>query len=203
MTKFSTDSSGTASGGHLWNTLGGDGVWNLYVIQGPAGGPFVNTGDGPSTSINIPLATGTHTFTLHGDYSAVTWSHMGLNLFFAGDNTNPRISVFGANGVLGGTRTGNTTYTLAGALTPGANAVSCITAGYRVTLSNFLYRAAVTGSDRVSSHDSVPDGVDDNLITFTLAVEPFEPVPALTATGIGLLGLLIAGAALVALRRLG
>jgi hypothetical protein len=203
MTTFSTDSAGSASGGQVWNTLGGDGTWNLYVIPGPAGGTFVNTGDGASTSIAIPFAIGTHTFTLHGDYSTISVPYMGLNLFFGGDNTNPRISVFGADGVAGGTATGGSTFTLASASTPGANAVAFTANGYRVTLSDFLYRSNVAGSDRVSSHNSVADGTNDNLVTFTLTVEFVGVVPTLSAAGIAALGLLLAAAAVVALRRLG
>ncbi|MBZ5590464.1 MAG: hypothetical protein LAO05_18085 [Acidobacteriia bacterium] len=202
MVQFSTDSAGSAVGGQVWNTLAG-GAWNLYVIQGPAGGPFVNTGDGPTTSIAIPLPIGTHSFTLNSDYSNVAVPYMGLNLFFAGDNTNPRISVFGADGVLGGAATGGNTFTLAASPIPGANTLSFTTDNYRVTLSDFLYSANVASSDRVQPFDSSPNGRNDNLVTFTLTVEALPAVPTLTTAGIAVLGLLIGAAALVALRRLG
>ena len=203
MVEFSTNNSGSASLDQVWNTLGGDGVWNLYVIPGAIGGPFVNTGDGAAMPISIPLAPGTHTFTVHGDYSTISVPHMGLNLFFGGDNTSPRISVFGADGLIGGTPTGGSTYTLAGAPTPGANSVSFTADGYRVTLSEFLYRGNVSALDRVSPDSDSANARNDNLVTFTLTVEFVGAVPTLSAAGIAALGLLLAIAAVVALRRLG
>lgn len=205
MVEFSCDSTGNASGGQVWNTLGvpPGGVWNLYVIQGVPGGSFVNTGDGTTTSISIPLSVGVHTFALNGDYSDVSVPYMGLNLFFAGDNVNPRISVFGANGG-GGAATGGSTYTLAGGSgQPGANTLSFVADQYRVTLSDFVYNGNVAASDRVSPHDSTVNGRNDNITTFTLTVEAAPVVPTLTTLGGAILGLLIAAGAVVALRRLG
>jgi hypothetical protein len=203
MVEFSTNSAGSAFLNQVWNTLGFDATWNLYVIPGAIGGTFVNTGDGAGMSISIPLAPGTHTFALHGDFSETTVQYMGLNLFFAGDNTNPRISVFGADGLIGGTPTGGSTYTLAGAPTPGANSVSFTADGYRVTLSEFLYRGNFSALDRVSPHSDSANARNDNLVTFTLTVEFVGAVPTLSTAGIAALGLLVAAAAFVALRRLG
>ena len=203
MVEFSTNYAGSAFLDQVWNTLGGDGVWNIYVIPGPAGGAFVNSGDGAAMPISIPLAPGTHAFTVHADYSNITATYLGLNLFFAGDAISPRISVFGLDGFIGGTPTGGSTYTLAGAPTPGANSVSFTADGYRVTLSEFLYRGDVSGLDRVSPNNDSANARNDNLVTFTLTVEFVGAVPTLSAAGIAALGLLLAIAAVVALRRLG
>lgn len=202
ITEFSVDSGGNASGGQVWNTLGGGGVWNVYVIPGPAGGAFVNSDDGANMAISIPLTIGTHTFTLHTEYSG-NFPTMGLNLFLDSGNTSPAISVFGQTGVGGGAPTGGTTYSLSGSTVTGANATSVTTEnGYRVTLSDYLYTMS-GGTDRVSSHDDAPSGSNDNLVTFTLTVEYSGAVSTLSPTGVAALALLLAVAALVALRRLG
>jgi len=71
-----------------------------------------------------------------------------------------------------------------------------------VRLSNFRAQTSGTASDRVSSLDNAPDGTDDDIITFTLEVDPAS-IPALGAAGLAALALLLACAGFVALRRLG
>ena len=202
MAKFSTDGSGSAAGGNVWNTLGADGgIWNLYVIPGPPGGAFVNAGDGPGTSISMPLAVGTNTFTLHAEYSG-PFTYMGLNLFFDGDNANPRISVYGSNGSTGGTATAGTTYRVDGTQVPGAGTDTFTVGGYyRVTLSSYLYSNG-QGVDRVADLNDVPSQVPDNTVTFVLEVEELRNVPMLSSAAAAALALLLAAAAFVALRRL-
>ncbi len=197
---FSTDSSGNATG-QWWNTLGLDGGWNLYVVQGAPGGAFVNTGNSASTSISIPLSVGANTFTFEGDYS-VDISYQGLNLFFDGNNTVPAISVFDAVGVTGGLPNGGTTRQLDGTTIAGANSLVAYVDSYRVTVSGFLARLAVSGTDRVSPYADSADGSNDNLITLTITVEAAPAIPALGGTGLFGLALLIACASVVALRRL-
>ena len=175
---FSTDASGSAAGGQTWKTLAGCGD-DLYVKQGDESASFVNSGNGSETSINIPLSVGMHTFTLHGEYSAVSVQHMGLNLFFGGDNNTPRISVFGADNIQGGAATGGDTFPLnPGSTVPGANSLTFIdaTGRYRVTLSSFLYRFNTT-PDTVSFFNNVPSGTNDNIITFTLTVVDLNETP--------------------------
>jgi len=199
---FETDNTGLAVGGYF-NTVGGDYGWNLYVIQGPPGGAFVNSGNAASTSISIPLPPGTYTITMQSGHFQ-TQSYRGLNLFFGGEEITPSISVFEANGVTGGQPDGNATRTLDGedVGNPGANTLVANVSGYRVRLSNFRAQTSGTASDRVSSLDNAPDGTDDDIITFTLEVDP-APIPALGAAGLAALALLLACAGFVALRRLG
>lgn len=94
--EFSSDGSGNSFGGQIWNSLGGDGMSNLYVTQANSGtaGTFLNTGDtNPSARINVSLTPGTYTFHIFGDPGADVGNN-GLNLFFNSDDINPRISVF-------------------------------------------------------------------------------------------------------------
>src|SRR5262245_23215756 len=59
---FSSDSAGAPFGGQIWNTHGGDFIFNLYFSTTSDGStPFLNSGDGAAASINIPLAAGTTT----------------------------------------------------------------------------------------------------------------------------------------------
>ena len=153
------------------------------------------------TSISIPLAVGTNTFTLHAEYSG-PFTYMGLNLFFDGDNANPQISVFGADGVTGGTATAGTTYRVDGTQTGGAGTDTFTVGLYRVTLSSYLYRNAVPGVDRVADLNSVPSQVPDNVITFVLEVEDLRAVPVLSGGAAAALAMLLAALAFVALRRL-
>ncbi len=196
---FQTDSAGN-TGGQIWNTLGSDSIWNLYVIQGAPGGAFVNSGNGASTSISIPLSVGANAFTFEGDFS-VGISYQGLNLFFNGNNTIPAISVFDAVGVTGGLPNGGTTRQLDGTTIAGADTLVAYVDNYRVTVSGFLARLNVAGTDRASPQADSPNGTADNLITLTLTVEAAPAIPALGGAGLFGLALLIACASVVALRR--
>src|SRR5262249_31478123 len=81
------------SGGSFNNTRGGDQADNIYVINGSDFfGPFVNSGNGPGVDINIPLTSGSYTFTFYagrGDDIGC----FGMNLFFNGNGNTPGISV--------------------------------------------------------------------------------------------------------------
>lgn len=75
LIEFSTGVTGAVSGtngggpnnSQVWNTLGGDSPFNLYVAPGAfPGGAFVNSGNGPTTSIGIALVPGANVFTLWG-----------------------------------------------------------------------------------------------------------------------------------------
>ncbi len=89
--QFSAASSG-AAGSQFWNTLGGDGNFNLYVIaSSDIDGPFINSGNAAAASVNLPLTVGTHEFTIYGQPGSAA-SHAGLNLFF-NDAVPPAISV--------------------------------------------------------------------------------------------------------------
>jgi hypothetical protein len=125
-----------------------------------------------------------------------------VNLFFEGDNTNPGISVYEANGVAGGQPDGSSTRELNGNLIAGANSLACYVAGHRVALSGYTVQTSVAGQDRAIDFNNTPNQVNDDLITFTLTVEVM-PVPALGIAGLVALALLLAAVGAVALRRLG
>src|SRR2546430_7233115 len=93
--EFSTDATGAADNSQLWNTLGGDVFFNLYVKSGDVrtgGGAFLNSGNAGSASISITLALGANTFTIFGE-QITDPLNFGLNFFFNGNNATPGISV--------------------------------------------------------------------------------------------------------------
>jgi hypothetical protein len=54
--QFSASSSGSASGGLLWNTLGGDSYYNLWLALTPDSAAHLNGPSDQDTGIAIPLA---------------------------------------------------------------------------------------------------------------------------------------------------
>ncbi len=201
LTEFSTDASGNAAGGQLWNTLGGDFIFNLYVAPGPiaANNAFVNHGDGALTSIDIPLTMGANTFSIFGQPGADT-GHAALNLFFNGNGSIPGISVFAATqtGALEPSFAANGGTTLALALgafvsVPGANTLSFVDGSNTITLTDdFWAIPSVFNLDRVSAFNDSPSGTSNFVGQFTLTVSGPTPVPepsTLVLFGVGLVGL--------------
>ncbi len=199
LTEFSTDANGNSFGGQVWNTLGGDFIFNLYVAPGPiaTNNAFVNHGNGALASINIPLAAGANTFSIFGQPGGDT-GHAALNLFFNGNNSMPGVSVFAA------TRTGalepsfaangGTTLTLAGGSVPGANTLSFVDGSNTITLTDYFWATpSVFNLSRVSAFDDSPSGTSNFVGQFTLTSSgPTQRVPeasTLALFGVGLVGL--------------
>jgi PEP-CTERM motif-containing protein len=195
LIEFSTDSNGNTSG-QGWNTVGGDGVFNLYVASGPisASPTFLNSGNSSSTSISIPLPAGTHTFSIYAD-SEPTLSHYGLNLFFNGNNSTPGISVFAA------LRTSSTqpsfaangglTRTEAFGFVPGANTLTFADGPITVTLTDYFFSSpSQLGFDVVSPFNNIPDGFNDFGGQFTVTVTPEPGTLLLLGSGLAVLGAL-------------
>jgi hypothetical protein len=198
-TMFSTDIAGNFSGGNLWNTVGGDGAYNLYIVDGGPAGPFLNSGNGTATTPNINLSVGTHTFSVFGE-PGNRQDFFGLNLFFDGSN-NAGISVFAplrTTGVVpvfsanAGTATGgNLPYVN---LVPGAGTLTFASSGMTVTLTEFFWAypgvAGVSDLDRNSGFDNLPNGSTDFVGAFSLNVTavPEPETYALMLAGLGLLG---------------
>ena len=103
LTLFSSDSSGRAIGGQVWNTQGSDGIWVLGVSSNESSSlPLLNNTDptDPSfTSVAIPIE-GSNNLDLYAEptfpFSTPNY-HFGLNIFF--DNSSiPGISAIGQLG---------------------------------------------------------------------------------------------------------
>lgn len=203
ISSFSTDSSGNASGGTVWNTLGGDSTVDLFLIAGTnySAGSFINGPSDAQAAINIPLTTGIYTYVMIPGQS-LTSANFGMNLFFDGNNATPRISVFGPTQTNAsppypsfGPDGSASTFTLASSTVMGANSLSYQDGNTLITLTDFRWTpASVYNIDRVTSSPGNPgfvgaDGHSDSVGLFTLDVTtvPEPQSIALMALGAGAL----------------
>lgn len=184
-TLFSATSGGNTTA-EVWNTLGGDLIFNLYLRDG---GTAINTGNGASASVNISLATpGTYVFGFRAQPALQNPNHFGLNLFFNGDNSTPGISaVMTAGGSSFGPNGAPLTHRLDGGLVSGANSLVFVDGPMSITLT--ALSQARTGGNTVGGYSSTPGIISGNDYTgsFTLVVTP-EPSSYLLF-GAGLAGL--------------
>ena len=199
---FSTDTTGTISGGQIWNTQSGDGKFNLWLRQG---GGFVNGPTDAGANIAIPLSSGTFTYAIYGEPGGST-GFDGLNLFFDGNNTAPGISAFGATQTTAAPSSfaPNSSVTLAldgNTQVTGAGATSFIDGTTTITLTNFTWAVpAVNNTDLVSAFSTGASGTNDFVGTFTLVVQTpvLTPEPGSLAI---LVGMGIAGAGFLSRRK--
>src|SRR5262245_11280684 len=97
---YSSDGTGAATGRQIWNTLGGDFFFNLYLANTPNPPPgFLNSGDGAGASINLSLTLGATTFHVFGAPGSDPTGSVSLGLFFNGNNSTPGLA--GVNGTNG------------------------------------------------------------------------------------------------------
>jgi len=94
--QFGTTSTGAFDGSDIWNTLGGDGAWDLWLALNPNATSPVNGPTDAQAGISIPLQVGnSYTYYIFAAPDLAI-SFGGLNLFFDGNDSTPGISVFGA-----------------------------------------------------------------------------------------------------------
>jgi hypothetical protein len=173
---FSAGAAGEYTGGQLWNTVGGDGLYNLYLIE--SGSP-VNSGNGASTSPNFALVAGnTYVFEIRGEPGA-NFANFGLNLMFDG-LTAPSISVFRqVNG--GGSIAANSnanTGALTGATVAGSGVLSFVSGADTITLTDYSWFVSPTAaSDAVNAFNNTPSGANDFIGSFTLEVTTETAIP--------------------------
>ncbi|GEM_PF-1999686 len=177
-----------------WNTLGGDALSNFWMSTGTPGGspdglssPFINGPGDVNAAISIVLAPGVYQFTVFGNDGTPIAYH-GMNLFFNGDDLNPRVSAFAQD------RTGLLTIppffpdaspqtlglqptTFQGVVVPGTGTLNYNDGENIVTLIDFFWTApSVFGADRVYGFGTVPDGQREFIGSFALRVEAI-PLP--------------------------
>jgi hypothetical protein len=139
---------------------------------------------------NIPLSVGANSFTLNAD-PGVDVSLIGISLFFNGAST-PSISAFGP--ML--TAPGPHNFVADGAvatpglpsasLVPGAGALSFVSGGELVTLTDFFWATpSIYNQDLVGTYSTGADGLSDYVGGITVSVISVpEPQVALWAIGL-------------------
>ncbi len=200
---FNATPAGAYDGsGVRWNTLGGDGLFNLY-FQDAVSLAWVNSGNTvASTALNVTLSPGAYTYNIFGEPGLVpAQGYVGLNLFFNGVSAVPSISAVNVFGGVGSPspNASSSTLQLNGISTvPGANTLSFTQAGLLVTLSVFSWNRSDTFANVVSGFNNVPSG--NGSIDFLGAVrldvreqssEIPEPASWSLVLGAGLLGAFI------------
>lgn len=192
----------------VWNTVGGDLTYNLYLQD--SGFNWVNGGNAGGASIDIPLSPGAHTYYIFAAPGLTTQNYAGLNLFLDGSST-PGISGFNAensSGAVspdGNSKTAPLTSGYPYTPIPGAGTLTFTEDdGYSITLIAFdLYqpRASSPPTDGagipsignyVGAYNNQPDilRINDYRGSFTVLVQAPEPASLLSlASGIVLLGL--------------
>ena len=183
---YSTNGSGNPSGGQFWNTLGGDGLYNVYLRQS---GVWINSGNtNPSARVSIAMTPGVHTFEIYGQPGST--DHFGLSLMFDGDDSNVRIAAHNASsgGPTGFSVTSSGDVSdlnwVSGA-TP--NSLSYSSGGTTATLTKFVYETPAMSpvGDTVQAFNNVSGGGNDYHGVFELTV----PVPEPFTLGLACLGL--------------
>jgi hypothetical protein len=201
---FSADSTGAASEGNFWNTLGppDDTIdrFNLYVTQPNTGivGPFLNSGNGSGTSISVPLSPGNFQFFIFGtEVRALPFSFAGLNLFFNGNNAMPGISVFAPvdespSPPVPAFAANNSPLTadLTSLTTPGAGTLAFTAGGLLVRLTGYRFSVpTVEDLDRISPYIDAPDGFADLVGSFTVQVTVVPEPSSIICFGLGMVSL--------------
>lgn len=166
-TLYSADPGGVPLGISLWNTVGGDGIFNVYFFEGSFDAPvFLNRGDlTTSAALKWPMGPGE----VELGFAASTTPHgyVGLNLYFG---TN-RISAFRAvdhSSVFWVLPSDTPTFGLSG-IEKGSGTLSVRVEDLVVTLLDFTLD--LPPRDRVGDFDANPDGAPDTVGHIRLRVD--------------------------------
>jgi hypothetical protein len=196
--QFSTNSTGTFSGGQIWNTLGGDYWWDVWLALNPDATSPVNGPSDAQAGISIPLEAGsTHKYYIFVEPSG-SFSFNGLNLFFNGNGSTPGISVFGAFNSAKFAPNGGASLTLQGTSATSSGTSYYISDGVVVVLTGYNFNAPATPPGDVCqglAFTPLPGDVPDYYGSFTLrtfsaaslTLSPYGGPPGtkLTITGTG------------------
>ena len=151
--------------GYWFDTVGGNTGFNIYLTGPNTGinGAFVNSGNGASTSVDIPLSLGSYSFYMFN--TSESSSYFGLNLFFDSDQVNPKITAITSLK----TSPTDPPFQINPALTVPGLDENIIVSSPRslvyqtnnafITLTSYSYSdPSVYQMNRVSARDSIPDG---------------------------------------------
>lgn len=187
--------------GRYWNTIGQDGGANVYLST-DNGASFINTGDGPSTSINIPLVVGANTFQFFVSTGPDASLRLNLNFNGASNAATPNMSATANMGAAANaftvTPAGTNIYSVNLTTVAAPGSVVFSNGGFTATMTSFSYNF-FSNIDRVSFASTTPDGSGDHIGTFTLNVTGPGATAAPEPSALALLALPLAG--MVAIRK--
>jgi hypothetical protein len=184
--QFSTNSSG-ASGVDVWNTLGGDNWFDLWLALNSDASSPVNGPSDDQAGIAIPLEAGNsykyYIFGAPGSFS----SFNGVNLFFDGNNSTPGISAFGAVNTTGfRPNSSSSTFTLQATFVAGSGTTSYSSGGVIVVLTAYDWNTPATPPGDVCqgfAFTPLAEDVPDFFGSFTLQVFPAAALSLSQASG--------------------
>lgn len=171
ITLFSATANGTQSGLSLWNTRGGDFIYNVYLFTNTVASPaFLNTGNtDASLNPNLDLAPGSHLIYFSAETEPS--GYLGLNLYFNNDPTNRITAVVPIDGSnnYSVVPAGVTTYGLNGS-EPSSGRLFFTIGNHTVSLTDF--RVFLPRVNLVGGYAAAPDLGLDTTGSFTLKVGP-------------------------------
>jgi hypothetical protein len=173
--QFSTSSTGAASGGLLWNTLGGDSYYDLWLAGNPDATLPVNGPSDAEAGIAVQLEAGnSYTFYIFGQPGPGTFTGFnGLNLFFDGHNSVPGLSAFGTTNGSVYLPNSSTTLTLQGTPVTGSGRTAYSADGVVVALTGYEWHTPeVSPGDVCQAMLFAPGDGADFFGSFTLQVFP-------------------------------
>ena len=198
--QFSTNSTGTFSGGQVWNTLPLDGscCYALWLAMNPDATSPVNGPSDAQAGIAIPLEVGNSYKYYIFAQPNTGFSFNGLNLFFDGNNSTPGISVFGAINSSNFRPNSSSTLMLKACCVAGSGTTSYSADGVIVVLTGYDFNTPATSPGDVCqayAFTPAPGDVLSFFGSFTLQVYAAaalslsqtsgSPGTKLTATGSG------------------
>jgi hypothetical protein len=190
--QFSTNNAGAYSGAQLWNTAGGDTVYDLWLAHKPDATFPVNGPSDAQAAINITLmANHNYRYYIFGAPGSSTGAN-GLNLFFDNNNSTPGISAYGPTNGTHFRADANKTLTLAGTPVRGSGHLSYTSGGVVVALVGYNWNTPATPpGDVCQPYDFAPGGGLSLYGSFTLRVSPAAALKLRggTLTGSGFLPL--------------
>lgn len=195
MMQFTSNAMGGANGGGTWNTQGGDGISNLWILN-PYGLPGVFNVNGPADAnagISVSLTPGLFVFDIYGDPGVGNPNNWAtLNLFFNGNTVNPgitamRSTVFPPVGAFGSTLSSGT-LSLAGTPTTGAGSLVFNDGMHNVVITEYWFAQSGTQlfADIGSAFVETPNGIGDFVGRVELTVTAV-PAPGAAAL-LGMMG---------------
>jgi hypothetical protein len=179
--QFSTNSTGAAYGGLLWNTLGDDSYYDLWLALNANATSPVNGPADLDAGISLTLEAGnTYKYYIFGQPGpGLITGFNGLNLFFEGNNSTPGISAHSATNGANFLPNAGSTLTLEGSPAAGSGTTAYGSGDVVVVLTDYNWNLPATPpGDVCQAFTFTPGDEADYFGSFTLQVFPAAALSA-------------------------